>query len=1433
MEKPNQINYKYKFKKLTPQQFKNNVKKFKQTYTNNNNNNKQPYNPKLKRSHSQDNLRQPNLDDIINAKLDNRLNKVESDNNKRISDIMTRESNKLNALIEFKTKYYIDQKLTMLEGADYNLRRGIDEFTIASDNAQAGNSFQFKYNNTVVAKITESGILYCKNIWINGVNILSIINDLITSNATAASNYVRHKDLKHGTYEMDISDIITKTATVTQSLTVNSTTTNTPVTINGTTADDDRYVNVSIGGINNAVQADKYNTSTSLMDMLECVNWGTPWMSFINYKTHMNNFLSYLIDDTGYSNITENTILFGYEDLTGDSLEITYHHTAHNDSNNHITIGYWDTMNLLLSMYRDYLNYYCPIYNDGIVYDNNDHHILANGNLYILNNSLGYNNSKFIIIGKANTNYNAGCIQFINLNGDTSNYLRLALVDSTNTTGHIDIFKGEVDINVPTLISVTNNSSVLRCYNTGETAQIKLGQNQSYKHAVITCYSPSDLAHRYLSLGLDAYTFNLVIYYNKVDVNKQLNVNDKLYVQSTSEFNLASTFNKGIHILNNTSDMLYSTLTAGNDVVFTFGKSTGTYSAAQLGYHLDSTLANSYAYLTLTAMSGLKVWSDKVESVTPLYCPSLYINGTPIDVSHIAYTNVINNFTQTQWIKSTNTTDASIFIIEDTALTNGHSIYYAIGQSFGTTANCGYYGFKYVANASTSNCLTMGLGNGFNALKVYSNKVETNVPVNINGKTIIYKTMDSGNGWTYAFDVLCNDLATQNWVGAHLGKNASGNDCLELAYYYDNDTPANKRIKIGFYTSATNSTYIYPNYTEFNQMVNIKSPITNGIAFQVNTARISVNNETYIKWGRDCSTTLQHGFLAYGWKNNNANNYIKIGLWGGAEMVMGRDNVSIIKQLTVSGQLTANKLETTNNTAAAAIGNNLQTAIRELINDSSVSTVIPKQQEANNTYMISYDNYFRTIPSPNSVAPGQAVAYSDELKMFISLGYNTGKGLYSYDGVSWTVMNIPAKPFKAVCWGDAGFVAILYDTSRDTYTSLDGINWTRHAGALISLSSYVINIKFCNDIYCVLQDANTEYWQLSLNGVNWYQQTFGNTGRWKDIAYANERFVAVGEQGKWCSSNNIASWTYGQFPTTNYNIYSICYGKKGWLAVCQTYYYYSTNGTTWTQGTLPYSGIGNYGIYALGRYFVIPAQNNNHMMVTYDLINWQSYGTTNYSYHYTPMFGNNILVCPVKSENAIDVYNPSNTLNNTRTILESVYPVGDIYTSSRNISPDKLFGFGTWTSIFTGYERQCVGSQVLYNQVIGNGPQNNVSLLGVYNYSLINGVFASITIPTGYHKEYRLTFQGTTGGASTVQVFLNNIRTTTVETWSTDSFRILGASNYFKESDITLETTMGYSNPGINLKYSNSGNFDYRIYNITLHGFIVSDTQTYKWKRTA
>lgn len=134
------------------------------------------------------------------------------------------------------------------------------------------------------------------------------------------------------------------------------------------------------------------------------------------------------------------------------------------------------------------------------------------------------------------------------------------------------------------------------------------------------------------------------------------------------------------------------------------------------------------------------------------------------------------------------------------------------------------------------------------------------------------------------------------------------------------------------------------------------------------------------------------------------------------------------------------------------------------------------------------------------------------------------------------------------------------------------------------------------------------------------------------------------------------------------------------------------------------------------------------------------------------------------------------------------------------------------------------------SQQIATGPFNgdalgsDVTLLGAYRYQLIDGLFNNIEIPEGYHAEYRLSFQGQTGNCY-VKVGLNNIWTEEIMTWSNSTMRHIKSTDFFKNEDIILEPTYGYSNDGVNLKIRGTGNYPttWSVWNITIHCYLVAD----------
>ena len=142
-----------------------------------------------------------------------------------------------------------------------------------------------------------------------------------------------------------------------------------------------------------------------------------------------------------------------------------------------------------------------------------------------------------------------------------------------------------------------------------------------------------------------------------------------------------------------------------------------------------------------------------------------------------------------------------------------------------------------------------------------------------------------------------------------------------------------------------------------------------------------------------------------------------------------------------------------------------------------------------------------------------------------------------------------------------------------------------------------------------------------------------------------------------------------------------------------------------------------------------------------------------------------------------------------------------------------------------------IGSQSIYDYYETSASGESV-IATAYDYRLIENVFAGIEIPANYVKAYKITFQYTTANNNGVKVRLNNISSNNCNTWSNDKFRSIGGTRIFKESELVLETASGYSRNGLNLYVSNSGAYTAKLWNITVHGYLVNvntnlDVSTY------
>ena len=148
---------------------------------------------------------------------------------------------------------------------------------------------------------------------------------------------------------------------------------------------------------------------------------------------------------------------------------------------------------------------------------------------------------------------------------------------------------------------------------------------------------------------------------------------------------------------------------------------------------------------------------------------------------------------------------------------------------------------------------------------------------------------------------------------------------------------------------------------------------------------------------------------------------------------------------------------------------------------------------------------------------------------------------------------------------------------------------------------------------------------------------------------------------------------------------------------------------------------------------------------------------------------------------------------------------------------------GVWSNSFPIDDVIYLGSQVLYDSYQMTSAGKN-AVLGSYDYNLIDGLFTGITIPSAYEKAYRVTAQMHTQNNNQASIYLNNFQSNLINTWSNTTMRKIGSTRIFKQSEIELETTYGYSRNGTNLYCSNSGNYQANFWNITVHCYLVKKT---------
>jgi hypothetical protein len=194
--------------------------------------------------------------------------------------------------------------------------------------------------------------------------------------------------------------------------------------------------------------------------------------------------------------------------------------------------------------------------------------------------------------------------------------------------------------------------------------------------------------------------------------------------------------------------------------------------------------------------------------------------------------------------------------------------------------------------------------------------------------------------------------------------------------------------------------------------------------------------------------------------------------------------------------------------------------------------------------------------------------------------FNASFNSYSAYGSEWSVPNTTpstSSPWHSGIYGSQKFVLIsgLSNLSTSSAYSTNGITWTlttmpsaRWQSVTYGADKFVAvsgTVNFPSGVV-----AN------STDGITWTAHTH-RAFAWRDVAYGDNKFVAVGYSTIESSySTDGATWTQGSMPSSQY-WKSVLYGADKFVAVAgganitSSAAAYSTDGITWTSATMPSS----------------------------------------------------------------------------------------------------------------------------------------------------------------------------------------------------------------------------------------------------------------------
>ena len=203
-----------------------------------------------------------------------------------------------------------------------------------------------------------------------------------------------------------------------------------------------------------------------------------------------------------------------------------------------------------------------------------------------------------------------------------------------------------------------------------------------------------------------------------------------------------------------------------------------------------------------------------------------------------------------------------------------------------------------------------------------------------------------------------------------------------------------------------------------------------------------------------------------------------------------------------------------------------------------------------------------TWSGSNSFAAVTSVAYGNGVYVCAAPAYGA---IYSTDGVHWTNINANLSfSVGHLVFANGVFVAVGYtynNPGSEIFTSVDGINWTSRG---YYVGRYFQSIAYGNQLFVTVGDQGDVF--TSPDGIHWtLRNSTTQNSLWK-VTFGNGRFVAVGGGGTIITSADGINWLAANTAAfSSYALTSIAGGGGRFVAVGQGgLILASSNATTWT-----------------------------------------------------------------------------------------------------------------------------------------------------------------------------------------------------------------------------------------------------------------------------